>query len=891
MTTIAPQALAPGATPNEMWRAVAAATHAWLDEQHLLAADAVVLLPFADLLAPARRAFAQRFAWMPRLHTPRTLAAALGPPPQRAPGELTGDGAIDRVTARELLRKQAWAREWLQRDVHGFDAALQRLVHTAHALHKHAAAWVPAERAAWFARARKQVGAGSGPGATQRLLLRLAIEWAALAGAADTDRLFTHKPSAWVALTLGGDEALTGHLLIHAAGQGVPVLALSADPAAADPFDAWPECCTVTIEAADDAEAEAMAAAAQVAQYLQDGVTPIALVAQDRALVRRVRALLERLQIGVVDETGWSLATTRAGAHATAALRAARGASASDDALDWLKADLDELQSDALAILEKVWRGQRVADAARERAASLWEHERARLHAFARPRRRALGEWLHAFDALLFGSPHGAARRDDDAGVQLRRALRLGDAGRAADPAWSAAQATVCNFDEFTQWVEHTLEQASYVPTIGVASAAVVITPLSRAIGREFAAAVLPGSDEMRLGPLPNDPGLLDEASRKALGLPERAQRQRRAALSFVQLLRLPRVALLHRRADGDELLSPSPWVERLRLARASRGVAPPHVRTATMIPRIVAADPVPHPRPAPGLALPPSWSASAVEALRQCPYRFFSRAVLQLSEADELDDDADKRDAGRWLHATLERFHVARGTQRRSPAEDTAALMATGHDTLAALVQQHQVSEEGMLPFTAAWPALAARYVRWLHDEEDKGWSFAAAEVRIDMPAIAGTTLRLHGRIDRVDRAARGEAVRLIDYKTQSKDALRSKVRQPLEDTQLAVYAALQSARDEGRHAVRASYLALDDDEAVCEVEHQDVQVSAQRLLHELAQERVRIEAGAALLALGESPVCDTCEARGLCRRDHWADSAPGLPQAEGNEEPTGAR
>jgi ATP-dependent helicase/nuclease subunit B len=169
----------------------------------------------------------------------------------------------------------------------------------------------------------------------------------------------------------------------------------------------------------------------------------------------------------------------------------------------------------------------------------------------------------------------------------------------------------------------------------------------------------------------------------------------------------------------------------------------------------------------------------------------------------------------------------------------------------------------------------LAERYLRWLRSAEHEGWSFDAAELRIETPPIDGTTLRLHGRIDRVDRGARGDAVRLIDYKTQSRDALRSKVRQPLEDTQLAVYAALQSVRDQGHRAVRAIYLALDDDEAVCEVEHPDVLASAQRLLHELAQERARIEAGAALLALGESPVCDTCEARGLCRRDHWVDPA----------------
>jgi ATP-dependent helicase/nuclease subunit B len=872
MTSIATRPLPPAVPPPELWNAVAAATRAWCDEQRVAISDTVVLMPFADLLAPARHAFAQFGHWLPRLHTPRTLAAALGPPVARSAGELTGDATIDRITAGELLGKQAWARAWVQRDPRGFEAALERLVVTAHALRRHADALDPADRSAWFAQARKQLGSGSGPGATHRLLLRLAVEWAALAGAADTDRLFTHRPAAWVALTLGGDDALTAQVLRCGAAQGVPALMLSADPSAEDPFDAWPERCELTVTPADDAEGEAMATAAQLAQCVRDGMAPVVLVAQDRALVRRVRALLERMQIAVADETGWSLATTRAGAHACAALRAAQALHPSDDVLDWLKADLDDLQAGALVQLEQLWRGQRISGSARERAAALWARERARLEAFVQLHRRRLGDWLRAFDALLYGAPHGAARRDDEAGVQLRRALRLADAAAGGDAAWSAAQAVTFNLQQFTRWVEAALEQASFVP-VAANGAPVVITPLSRAIGRDFAAAVLPGADEMRFGTLPHDASLLDEASRKQIGLPGRSARRRRAELAFAQLLRLPRVALLHRRADGDELVSVSPWVERVRLARVARGVAPPAMLTPRLNERTVTAAPVAHPRPRAGSALPPSWSASTVDALRQCPYRFFSRAVLRLSEADELDDDADKRDAGRWLHATLERFHLARGALPRSLADDTAALVAQGHETLAELVQQHQVSAEAMLPFTAAWPSLAARYVRWLHADEASGWAFAAAEQRIEMADSDGLPLRLHGRIDRIDVHREGDTVRLIDYKTNSKDALRAKVRQPLEDTQLAVYAALQQAHDGRRRAIRASYVALDDDEAVCEVEHPEVQQSAQCLLHELALERQRIEAGAPLLALGESPVCDTCEARGLCRRDHWAE------------------
>jgi ATP-dependent helicase/nuclease subunit B len=45
----------------------------------------------------------------------------------------------------------------------------------------------------------------------------------------------------------------------------------------------------------------------------------------------------------------------------------------------------------------------------------------------------------------------------------------------------------------------------------------------------------------------------------------------------------------------------------------------------------------------------------------------------------------------------------------------------------------------------------------------------------------------------------------------------------------------------------------------------------TARLLMRELGEERRRIAAGAPMPALGEGRVCDTCEARGLCRRDHW--------------------
>jgi ATP-dependent helicase/nuclease subunit B len=48
----------------------------------------------------------------------------------------------------------------------------------------------------------------------------------------------------------------------------------------------------------------------------------------------------------------------------------------------------------------------------------------------------------------------------------------------------------------------------------------------------------------------------------------------------------------------------------------------------------------------------------------------------------------------------------------------------------------------------------------------------------------------------------------------------------------------------------------------------------SARALLQGLGDELKRLRAGAPMPALGEGAVCEHCEARGLCRRDHWPDA-----------------
>jgi len=825
-----------------LWPHIAAASRAWLAGRGLGLRDSVVLVPFSALLVPAREAFAAAGGWLPRIETPLTLAASLGPPPPAAPGLPCGDPVLDRLNAAALLRQQPWGAAREQRDRRAFAHIVASLVDAAGAFRQAASVRAPAEREGFWAAARAALPPAGAPGAFEGLLLRVALEWAAQGGAAATDRLFEYQPAAWILVRIGGSDELAEAL---PAATGVPGLLLDADAAPAS--DRTPERWVC-----DGPEQEAQAAAAQVIDALNAGRSPVALVALDRGLVRRVRALLERQAVPLVDETGWALSTTHAATQLMSLLRAAASGANADVRLDWLKGWPPAAAAPAaLAALEARWRGappRRDADA----AAALWAHAEAHLQRLPARREQSLSAWLALLQDLLAADGSLDAMRADAAGEQLLRALRL----QTGDAAWrEATEALSFDLAGFTAWVDGTLETAQFLPP-PAAGAEVVLTPLARAIGRPFGQIVVPGADHRHLGTIEAPPSLIGQALAEALGLDSAARRRTRQRLAFAQLLRAPAVALLRRRADGDEPLAASPEVEALVLAQARAGTPLPPERDWQPLRARVEPAPVLRPAPSAAADLPPGLSASTVEALRQCPYRFFARAVLRVYEPDELDAGLEKRDYGTWLHAVLHRFH-----SQRVPGDDAAALARAADEA----TQEQQLDPAELLPYRASFEVFAPAYLAWLAAREAAGWRWLAGEADRTVAPAELAPHRLGGRLDRLDSGPDG-ALQLIDYKTGSVAALKARVADPLEDTQLAFYAALEPGT---RSAI---YLALDDAKAPLEIEHPGVVGATAQLLDGLAGELKRLHAGAGLPALGEGRVCDSCEARGLCRRDHWS-------------------
>jgi len=863
---------------EEFWWRLAQQGSIWLADQGLAPRDAVLLVPFAQHLAPARRAWTRLGTWQPRIETTHSLAAALGPNYLARPQQLTFDAAIDGHAAAALLRSQSWAQALKRSDSRAYRLALARLVEAAHALARASGACSPSRREAFWSSAREALVEQPGPGGLERALAMVALEWAAAdAQTPPTDALFDLQPSAWIHLQAGGPDALSQALL---ADSNRPALCLVADVDLDGVFADGPPLGLLEQAICADFEDLAQRSAAAVLQHLAAGRAPLALVAQDRVVVRRVRALLARQAVTVLDETGWTLATTPPAAHLMSLLRAAAPQASLDEWLAWLKSDLAAVLREragdaALPLLEARcraagWRKPQSVAVARLApvSAALWmTAEAALLPLREGPSRRSLSDWIVALSAALRAVWGEAALLKHEAGETMLGALWISRSPWPGSAHEQVLRDTVLPFADFITWVDDALEDEQFVPSARD-DAQVVVTPLARAMLRPFAAIVLPGADAQTLGPAHKLPALFSDTQALALGLPGLQQQRDAVTFSFTQALRAPALTLLRAAASGAEPLAASPLVERLDLALRRSGHGGLTMWRDERPEQVVALTPKPRAAAVAAGLLPVSLSASSVESLRACPYQFFGRSLLGLREQDELEAETDKREYGTWLHAVLHRFHQER-LQSGVLEADTSRL----HRNAAELMAEQHLPAADFLPFSASFERFAPRYLVWLAEAEAAGQHYLAGEESRSLqifgdPVLA--PLSLQGRIDRIDSQQAGHV--LIDYKTGGSAALKQRLARPLEDTQLMVYAALMLDADV---PLQARYLALDDAAGITAVEHPNVEHNAVLMIDGLGEDLLSAWAGAPLPALGEGGACDYCEMRGLCRRDDWAEVA----------------
>ncbi len=825
------------------WPVALGSIDALLREHATPASRAVVLVPQPALAGEARRAWAQKNAQglVPRFVSLRQWADSLQPR-QRGAEDLSRDPARDVLVAAGWLDRVVRERiePGLRREL------VARLVDTASQLAPLAAAQAPVQRQAWAEARRAELAPiGGGSARWETLVAHVALAWVGASGF-DTDVLWTDtaRADADLLVLLPAHQANPlGEALVRAWGtRGLRL-----------PWGAgMPAPTAARVIACTDFEHEALCAAACVIERLNAGLTPVALIANDRLLTRRVSALLQGAGARLRDEAGWKLSTTQAGAGFMALLRAAAPRASSDDVLDWLKL-APAFGADAVHRAELALRRHGVALWAASPPELRPEGVDALLVTLQAP--RPLVQWLRDTDTALRLSGQRAALEADAAGLQLLTLLRLGEAAHEFDGLGEAEGARRrWGLAQFSAWVREVLEGAGFQPDAEGAPQVVVLS-LAQRLGRGFAAVVAPGCDERHLPASPEPVGAWTHEQRLAFGLPDREALRAATASAWATLFDGTPLDLLWRQQDNGESRLPSPLIDALAAEPSS-----PALDVRELASSGITA-PQPH---APDL-VPTRLSASAYEDLRRCPYRFFALRQLRLIEADELDTEADARDLGNWLHAVLLAFHEQRRDARPGEAADRAALDALATQVAEEMGLTPAAGASGFLPYRAQWPALREGYLRWLQAHEAAGHRFVEAEAEHLVQAGRWT---LYGRLDRIDDDAGGQPL-LIDYKTENRQRTRDRVKLPFEDTQLAFYAALL-----GGHGLRAAYLSLTDarsgpDEGALLVEQPEVLAARDALLQGLVHDLDRIAAGAALPALGEGSTCEHCAARGLCRKD----------------------
>ncbi|MDD5331024.1 MAG: PD-(D/E)XK nuclease family protein, partial [Sulfuricella sp.] len=424
-------------------------------------------------------------------------------------------------------------------------------------------------------------------------------------------------------------------------------------------------------------EQEAQAVAENIRDWLHAGKASIAVIAQDRLVARRARALLERSRILVEDETGWTFSTVSASAVVMRWLDAMASRFHHLDLLDLLKsplifADWDAaVRKRAVYGLEQLVRRHSVVSglhhyrglAQREEAPGVLDllARLERAQAGFGGRRRPLSAWLASLLESLdvLGLQQGLQR--DLAGEQLLRLLVRLQRELGHDQG-------AFTLSEWRRWLDAQLEAATFRDT-GIVSP-VVFTHLGASRLRRFDGVIVAGGDAAHFPGRGRDSVFFNQSVRMQLGLPTAEQESRQMEQDFTALLASCGTLLVtwQGRKNAEPNLA-SPWIERLEAfhelayeEKLKRGSGFSLTCTAEAVPTTARTIASSRPELPPEL-VPAALSASGYNSLMACPYQFYARYALRLNELDEVRQGLEKKDYGEHIHAILHTFH------RRYPA------------------------------------------------------------------------------------------------------------------------------------------------------------------------------------------------------------------------------
>lgn len=637
--------------------------------------------------------------------------------------------------------------------------------------------------------------------------------------------------------------------------------------------------------------------------HIQAGRHHLALIAQDRLVARRIRALLDRLgpQINVIDRTGWKLSTTAAASALRSYLELMQDPSGPNTSIllgflknpmldlaawmgalqipfqgdveqfswwvertilshvgasdwsDWLHLFAPEQVDDVLDEVQIQFQAQ-----AQQLMRALWQSA-----TLWQDRLQSSQAWVSLLEKDLADLGMLTLLENDSAGLSVLQALQE----------LAGIQALPMRFSAWVQLFDMWLEQSAFVQNQPMREINISFITLSSLRLHPYDAVVMVGCDDRQLPTPQNDGSIFSKGLMAALDerLPHQEYIQQARDLSQLLASHTYVDFLWQEYQQAGEKNRPSAWLSRLQIGSGplkKDHIVLPLAQTQHMHqPQAIAM--VRHPELLPGQISP-----SAYQTLRSCPYRFFVTYILQLRAPKALQELSEFGVIGTLLHDVLKKFYRLYAKQHEFADADAARDWMC--DTLWLVSQQSWqpfIQQNGHLLFERQqWLEQIPAWVDWQLQQEEQGWNFVEAEKNLSytLELAKGVSLMIKGRVDRIDEHP-SYGYRIWDYKFKNLKKIAQSKKNLWDDPQLLIYA--KGLERERRIRVQdVGWLTIKDPEnkersVMLEVHAEVLQVLDQQMTGLLNQ----VWDGQPLPANGPSQVCQYCEARGICRKGMW--------------------
>lgn len=618
----------------------------------------------------------------------------------------------------------------------------------------------------------------------------------------------------------------------------------------------------------------------------------IALLCEDRSLVRRLRAMLEQYDITLVDPFGWSLITTRAATLIQSIIDCAEQDFHYAALLEFLKSPF----SISLIELESVYR--------LEHDIIRYENIHSNMNHYLRAldnRGKRLGDWAdddyqkvrssleHIQNCVqpltkLFKQKNVQADEISETLLSTLNALELTQhleddaAGKVLIKTLesmkkiSLRHSFKTSSSEYKGWLLHELNNSYLVNSEKHDDVTLINVKQSQGFSCNYL--VIAGANHKKLPNLKKSLQFFNQRVLFELGLPTHKYLLNLHKTWFFELLaRSKNIVITWQSEKNDEPQLSSHWITAINnLSIKNFGKPLPNARNSISIDKPSLnfkpsnhAESIRHYQD----LIPKSLSVSAHQTLIDCPYEFFVSRLLGLKGTDEIKEQLEKNDYGSLVHQAIQAFHTdleflpgpfekALNNENR---DDAITLLSLISKKLFNRAIQNNYQDYGWLQ---KWLSFIPTYIDW-EITEYSSWRHKTSEEQLSTDINNNTSLV--GKIDRIDYATNERSsLRLIDYKTghiPSKQSIESG-----ENVQLSSYSLFLENINEVR------YLGIDQQGKINQhrhIESDDLQDIKEQTLNRLEDLVQALHQNTPIPIWADNEKCQHCHMAGICRNGIW--------------------